>query len=161
MRNLQELGINMQKIVAQLLKNQNLLKLLYYNDPDPLQQQDLTNKQIQDEVFNKLIRVIPKVSETDIGRPIVTLVVKDGVIDAENSEVRNIIMDFEIFTPLDYWIIKDNNLRPFAIMGEIQKSLNKKVINGLGLFTCGNFKLSFVTTEISDYILNCEISQYD
>ena len=87
--------------------------------------------------------------------------VKDGVVDVENEEIRNIFLDFEIFVPLDQWIIRNNNLRPFAIMGELQKSLNNKTINGFGRFYCGNFKLSFVTTEVSDYILSCEIRQYD
>ena len=31
-RNLEELGENSQEIIKRLLKNQNLLKLLYYND---------------------------------------------------------------------------------------------------------------------------------
>ena len=34
-RNLKELGPNLQKIVNRLQANQDLLKLLYYNDKDP------------------------------------------------------------------------------------------------------------------------------
>ena len=34
-RNLDELGVNLQKIVTRLQSNQNLLKLLYYTDKDP------------------------------------------------------------------------------------------------------------------------------
>jgi len=35
-RNCKDLGENAQKIIKRLLANQRLLKLLYYNDKDPL-----------------------------------------------------------------------------------------------------------------------------
>ena len=47
-RDLKELGPNLQKIVTRLQSNQNLLKLLYYSDKDPLSHADLTQKQIQE-----------------------------------------------------------------------------------------------------------------
>ena len=40
-RNCGEMGSNLQKIVKRLLANQNLLKLLYYTDTDPLSHKDL------------------------------------------------------------------------------------------------------------------------
>ena len=57
-RDLREMGTNLQKIFNRLLKNNDLLKLLYYTDKDPLGQNDLTENQIKEEVFNKLIKVI-------------------------------------------------------------------------------------------------------
>ena len=35
-RNCQELGTNLQKIVSRLLANDDLVKLLYYENDDPL-----------------------------------------------------------------------------------------------------------------------------
>ena len=35
-RNCGEIGVNLQKIVARLMANDNLVKLLYYTDKDPL-----------------------------------------------------------------------------------------------------------------------------
>ena len=46
-RNCADLGINAQYIVKRLLANQNLLKLLYYTDKDPLSHEDLTEEQIE------------------------------------------------------------------------------------------------------------------
>ena len=54
-RNCAELGENAQKIMRRLMANQDLLKLLYYTDKDPLSHEDLTKEQIQKEVFEKLI----------------------------------------------------------------------------------------------------------
>ena len=50
-RNLEELGPNLQKIVTRLQSNQDLLKLLYYTDKDPLAGEDLTPEQIKNEFF--------------------------------------------------------------------------------------------------------------
>ena len=64
---------------------------------------------------------------------------------------------------IDYlqWIIKDTNLRPFAIMGEIQKSLNGKKIEGLGKLMGGDFSLNFLTEEISAYEQTFVLTSYD
>jgi hypothetical protein len=38
-RNCEELGVNLQKITNRLLENKDLLKLLYYTDQDPLNEE--------------------------------------------------------------------------------------------------------------------------
>ena len=50
-RNCAEIGENAQKIVKRLASNQNLVKLLYYNDKDPLSKEDLSEELIEQEVF--------------------------------------------------------------------------------------------------------------
>ena len=52
-------------------------------------------------------------------------------------------------------------MRPFAIMGEIQKSLNEKTINGLGKMVGGDFDLNFLTEEISAYEQSFRLVTYD
>ena len=59
------------------------------------------------------------------------------------------------------WIMKGTNLRPFAIMGEIQESLNGKKIKGLGKMVGGDFDLNFLTEEISAYEQTFVITSYD
>ena len=44
-RNCEELGHNLQKIMNRLLANQNLLKLLYYTDKDPLSHEDFKKEE--------------------------------------------------------------------------------------------------------------------
>ena len=60
-RNCEDIGINAQYIIKRLLANQNLLKLLYYTDKDPLSHEDLTPEQIKDEVFGKLVKIVPRI----------------------------------------------------------------------------------------------------
>jgi len=69
----------------------------------------------------------------------VTLRVVRGRNNIENDEFRDFEINIEVFVPLTQWFIKDSNLRPFAIMGEVHKSLNNKVINGLGKMRGGDF----------------------
>ena len=160
-RDLGELGINLQKIITRLQSNQDLLKLLYYTDKDPLSHEDLTSDQIKEEVFEQLIKVVPRVAYKETAKSIISLRVVRGIVSEDNMEIRGISLGIEVFVPLTQWFIKDTSLRPFRIMGEIQKSLSGKVINGLGRVSGGDFSLNFLTDEISCYEMNFEIKQFD
>ena len=160
-RNCAELGINLQYVIRRLLANQNLLKLLYYTDKDPLSNDDLTEEQIQDEVFEKLVKIVPRVGPKETAHSVVAVRIARGQGVAANNEFRNITIGVEVFVPLTQWIIKDSNLRPFAIMGEIQKSLNGKKIEGLGKMVGGDFALNFLTEEIGAYEQTFLITSYD
>ena len=81
--------------------------------------------------------------------------------NSENEEFKDLLIEIEIFVPLTQWIIKDSNLRPFAIMGEIQESLNGKTINGLGKMTGGDFDLNFLSDEISCYVQSFSLISYE
>lgn len=160
-RNLETLGPNLQKIITRLQANQNLLKLLYYTDKDPLNNKDLTKEQIKEEVFEKLIKIIPRVGPKETAKSILAIRVVRGRKNSGNDEFTDLSINIEVFVPLTQWIIKDENLRPFAIMGEIQRSLDNKTIDGLGKLTGGDFDLNFLTEEISCYELTYRITTYD
>lgn len=160
-RNCAEIGVNLQKIIKRLTSNQNLLKLLYYNDKNPLSHDDLTEEQIKKEVLEKLIKVVPRIGPKETANSIISVRVTNGRKNMENSEFRNILISVEIFVPLTQWMIKDSNLRPFAIMGEVQKSLDNKTINGMGKMVGGNFELNFLTEEISAYEQTYSLITYD
>ena len=81
--------------------------------------------------------------------------------NSENEEFKDLLIEIEIFVPLTQWIIKDSNLRPFAIMGEIQESLNGKTINGLGKMIGGDFDLNFLSDEISCYVQSFSLISYE
>ena len=160
-RNCTDIGVNAQYIVKRLLANQNLLKLLYYTDKDPLSHDDLTQEQIQDEIFNKLVKIVPRVGPKETAHSIIAIRIARARGLASNSEFKNVSISIEVFVPMTQWIIKDTNLRPFAIMGEVQKSLNGKKIEGLGKLTGGDFSLNFLTEEISAYEQTFVLTSYD
>ena len=160
-RNLADMGTNLQKITRRLQTNQNLLKLLYYTGKDPYSGEDLTEVQIKNEIFEKLIKIIPRVGPKETAHSLIAMRVVRGRSNPENGEFRDFEIDIEVFVPLTQWIIKDSNLRPFAIMGEIHKSLNNKIIDGLGKMTGGDFQINFLTDEMSCYEMVYYITSYD
>lgn len=159
-RNCSDIGENAQLIMRRLIANQDLLKLLYYTDKDPLSQPDLTEEQIQEEVFEKLIKIVPRVGPKETAHSIVVIRIVKGSKNY-NREFKDVLINLEIFTPLTQWAIKDTNLRPFKIMGEIQKSLDNKTINGVGKMTGGDFELNYFTDEISCYAQIFMLTSYD
>lgn len=160
-RNLEDLGINLQKIISRLQSNQTLLKLVYYTGKDPLSEPDLTNEQIKNEIYNKIIKIVPRIGYKETAQSMITMRVVRGRSNPGNGEFRDFEIDIEVFVPLTQWFIKDSNLRPFAIMGEIHKSLNNKTISGLGKMTGGDFQVNFLTDEICSYEMVYYITSYD
>jgi hypothetical protein len=159
-RNCQELGINLQKICTRLLANDDLVKLLYYTDQDPFNQSALTAEQKQ-KIFNDLICVVPKIGTREDSKSVIAIYIPKAAGLAGNSEYKIVTITVDVFVPMTQWIIKDSNLRPFAIMGEIQKSLNGKTINGLGQIKGGDFDLVLLTDEMSTYRQVFTITEYE
>lgn len=160
-RNLREIGPYLQKIVTRLQSNQNLLKYLYYTDKDPLANQDLSKKQIQEEIFNKLIKIVPRVGPKETAKSLISIRVVNGHQNDANNQIEDLSVAIEVFVPMTQWIIKDTNLRPFKIMGELQKSLVGKSINGLGKIHGGSFSFNYSTDETSCYKQIFRITTYD
>lgn len=160
-RNLEDLGTNLQKIVSRLQSNQTLLKLLYYTDKDPLSGVDLTESQIKNEIYEKLIKIVPRVGPKETAQSLIAIRVVRGDSNSTNNEFRDFQIGVEVFVPMTQWLIKSSNLRPFSIMGEIHKSLNNKTIDGLGKMTGGDFQINFLTDEISCYEMVYSITSYD
>lgn len=160
-RNCAEIGQNLQKIVNALMANDELVNLLYYTDKDPLNQPPLSDEQKKKEIFNNLIKIVPKVVAEETVKSIISLTIESGTQDADNKEFKILELKIESFCPFTQWIIKSDNLRPFLILGNIQKSLNGLKINGLGKLKGGDFDLHFLTDEISTYTQTFVITTYD
>lgn len=160
-RNLEDVGPNLQKVISRLQSNQRLLKLLYYTGKDPYSQEDLTQEQIKNEIYEKLIKVVPRVGPKETAASLIALRVARGRSNPGNNEFRDFEINIEVFVPMTQWIIKDSNLRPFAIMGEIHRSLNNKTIDGLGKMVGGDFQINFLTDEMSCYEMVYDITSYD
>lgn len=160
-RNCSEIGENLQKIVKRLIANDDLVNLLYYTDKDPLNQPHLTDEEKKEEIFEKLIKIIPSVEVREDEKSVVVVRIISGDQISSNTEFRNIKISIETFVPLTAWIFKNTNLRPFAILGEIEKSLKGKTVNGLGKIEGGSFNLSFLTKEMGCYEQIFYITAYE
>lgn len=160
-RNCAELGENLQKIVKRLLANDELVKLLYYEQDDPMGQSALSTETKNKEVFEKLIKTVPRVGTKDTAKSVIVVYVQRAGKISGNKEFRNVKILVDVIVPLTQWYIRDTNFRPFAILGQIQSSLDDKTINGLGKISGGDFELNFVTDDVICYQQSYEITEYD
>ena len=103
MEKYQDLGKNLRKIYTRLEANEELCKLLYYTDKDPLSQPALEDPSI---LFEKEIRIIPRVGSIELERSKIVLVVTYGKLN-ENHWYSDISLKFGVYTTLTQWIIKD------------------------------------------------------
>lgn len=162
-RYLQEMGPNLIKMMKYLLNNQNLLRYLFYTDKDPLAE-DKPNIRPSEAYLNGdngVVRIIPIIGTKDDSTSLITLRVQRGVPSGENNEFLDIYFSIEVFVPNEQWILKGDNLRPYAIMGEVQKSLEGKNINGLGTISGSGFSCNFFTEEITAFVMSFRITQYN
>lgn len=160
-KNLKEMGENLQKIMKCLLANQNLMKYVYYTDKDPLAQPDLEKAIITHEIYQNLVKIIPRLVPNTSAKSMIAINVSSGQKNPSNREFRDVVLEIEVFVPITQWIIKSDNLRPFLIMGEIQESLEGKRINGLGKIEGGDFDFNFVSEEMTSYKMYFYITAYD
>lgn len=152
----QELGPNLIKICKKLLDNQNLIKFLVNSDKDPLNHPDI--KDPLQEVFQKYVKVVPLLLDEDMTtKSKVVLFFEQGIANETNPDHENLLLLINIYTPFKEWIISGNNLRPFAIMSEVRKSIQDKRINGLGEIIYDSFDLATLTEEMSCYSLRFRI----
>lgn len=159
-RNCAELGENLQKIVKRLLANDDLVKLLYYEQDDPMGQPALSMEMKEQEVFEKLIKTVPRVGTKDTAKSVIVVYVQKAGKLSGNKEFRNVRILVDVIVPLTQWYIRDTNFRPFAILGQVQSSLDDKTVNGLGKISGGDFELNFVTDDVICYQQIFEITEY-
>lgn len=157
----QELGPNMMKICKKLLDNQNLCKLLINTDLDPINPNLHSNDIDAMELFGKNIRVVPLVtSEDETTASKVVLVFSGSEVTDENSMAEGITLLCYVYTPYKEWLITGDQLRPFAIMAEIRKSIQNKRINGLGEIRYEGFDISSLTNQTGSYLMRFRIVDF-
>lgn len=157
----QEIGPNLIKIAKKLLSNENLLMLLDNTDLDPLNRDLHPSLPRPEEVFNKLIRVVPLITpEEQNTKSKVILIFTDGSIPGGNLKNENLNLAVHVYCPFEEWRITGNTLRPFAIMSEIRKSLQDKRINGLGEIRYEGFTAALMTDQMGSYEMTFTINAF-
>ena len=157
----QELGPNLVKLSKKLLKNQNLCKLLINTDKDPLN--PTLHPDIEDpyDLFGVNIRIVPLVDpQEDLTTSKIVMVYSGSEVTDKNADSENITVLVYVYCPYKTWTITGDQLRPFAIMAEIRKSLQNKTINGLGEIRYHGFDISSLTDQMGSYLLRFTIGTF-
>lgn len=122
---------DMGLIVNMMLKNENLKKMLHYTTRDCLSQPKLTEDESLD-LFGKNIKIIPKLQ---IDKEVLNYLIisfDNFTMNGQNPEFRDNIIEFDIICHFDQWQMKDFQLRPYKIAGEIDSMFNEKHLTGIG-----------------------------
>ena len=122
---------DMGLIVNMMLKNENLKKMLHYTTRDCLGQPKLTEDESLD-LFGKNIKIIPKLQ---IDKEVLNYLIisfDNFTMNGSNPEFRDNIIEFDIICHFDQWQMKDFQLRPYKIAGEIDSMFNEKHLTGIG-----------------------------
>lgn len=99
-RNCAELGINLQKIISRLMANDDLVKLLYYEGADPYGNPALTDEEKKAEIFEKLIKTVPRVGTKDTAKSVVVVYIQKAGKIPGNKEFRNVRILVDVIVPL-------------------------------------------------------------
>lgn len=157
----QEHGRNMIKICKKLIKNQDLLKLLINTDKDPLNSRTHPDEIDGMSLLNKNIRMVPLLLIDDQRTTSKLVIIYDeGNISSLNPDNENMSLLINVYCPFEEWPIAGDDLRPFAIMAEIRKTLDGVRINGLGEIRYLGFSLSTLTEELGSYTMRFVINAF-
>jgi hypothetical protein len=118
-------------IVNMMMKNKRLSKMLYYPTADCMSKPDLTEDEIY-SLFGKNIKLVPKLSVDGEVLNYIIISFDNFTTNATNPEFRDNIIEFDIICHFDSWQMKDFELRPYKIAGEIDSMFNDKHLTGIG-----------------------------
>lgn len=120
-------------IMDKILKNQRLLKLLYYSDRDWESKPDLGSEELKSLITNKQISNVPKLVVDKVKRSYLRIGFDDFITNQGNPYYRDCVLEIKIACHFDDWDLDNYELRPFRIAGELDSMLNGERLTGIGI----------------------------
>lgn len=121
-----------QVLVEKIFSNQNILKMLYYGTVDCLSKSDITDNEILNEISKENVRIVPDI-KIPINQGAYLVITFDNFSpNSENPEYIDNFIFIDVLCPIDLWIMDSYMLRPFKIMHELNKMIDKSKFNGIG-----------------------------
>lgn len=126
-------------IVRDMLANDRLKKLLFYEDKNCLNLPSLTEEQTY-SLINKQIRISPEIEIDKDMCSYIFITFEKFFPNDSNPEFRDNSIVFTIGCHINSWNLGDFKLRPYKIAGELDSMFNNKNMFGIG-------QLEFVGAE--------------
>ena len=150
-RNFKAVGDNLFIIANKILADDDICKLLYFTDSNPLSHDNLSEDE-KSALLNKNILLVPKVPENDDIKGSYILILYDGFNqNLVNPQFKDADLLFIIVCPPENWIINESSLRPFMIMSRVDELFGNKKIANIG-------NLQFVKAD--RFVLNSQLTGY-
>lgn len=151
--NLKLLSTNSIILIDEMLKNQNLIKMIEYNSRDPLSEPDIARTGAL--VMNKIIPApltsdVPEREEVNV-----RVFFPEGSL--QNRKVLDTEIHFQVVYHNNLWMIKDEDgnkaFRPYKIIDEIVNVFQDRTIDTLGVIHFDRFYHRHVNKDYGVYIL--------
>lgn len=155
-----ELNTNMNYVIQLLLENQNLLKLLYYNDNNPLSQPDIINP--KSLLFNH-IYPLPKIADVaENQKSIISVMFSNAHLNREgNIKLKDYKIIFYIMSHIDLWKVS-GGIRPLLISHELDNIFNEKSVKQfVGRILFGDWIYKEFNNKYYGYYLTYDISNFN
>lgn len=136
-------------IMEKILKNKNILKLMYYTSKDWKSKDDLTSAQIKSLFENNQVSLVPHVDVDPEKLTYLRMTFDNFSPNASNPEYRDNLIEFKIICHKSTWDLGDYELRPFRIAGEIDAMLNESRLSGIGVTKFLSAKVDVYDEEFS------------
>lgn len=156
-KNYKQLSGILKQISLRLLDNQNLCKLVYYDDINPLSHADIADTKI---LFDNQILFKPQAYIQNVTKAKLILLFPSCLKDLSNLEIMELPIDVYVSVPFSTWVIEGDDLRTFMIMSEIESSLDSKEIGGIGRLQSLGFTLYLNTEELAVYKMEFKINVF-
>lgn len=132
--NFAQIEQELEMIIERFAENQNLLKLLYYNDKNALEKEDITDEKVLNEILRQNIKIIPEIKIPERQNSFIIITFDSYEKNYSNPEFIDNTIYIDVLCPLDEDILRMNKymLRPQLIMSEIQKEIAESRLTGIG-----------------------------
>lgn len=122
---------DLKTIIEKILDNQDLLKLLYYTDRNCMSKPDVTMEQAL-TMIGKQIRIVPYYEVLPDCPNYIIVTMDNFTPNDTNPKFRDCMINISILCHPDHWNLGDFKLRPFKILGELDKCLDNEHLSGIG-----------------------------
>lgn len=122
---------DLSMIVNRMLKNERLMKLIYYSVPNALDQPSVPQEERMN-MFGSQIKIVPKVYVDKPEFCYVLISCSSFVENLTNPEFRDNTIVFTILCHFDQWNLGNFKLRPYAIAAELDSMFNNEKLTGIG-----------------------------
>lgn len=157
-RRFNTLGSTMLKIAEKILSNYELCKMLKYSDVRSTAACPIFEPV---ELMDKNIILKPSVPFEETKETFLVILLEGFFINNSNYDYKVLSIRFDILVPFNDWGKVDNNLKPFAIMSELDEMFNNKKLNGLGNLTFESAELITVNDELGGYRLCYKVDEFN
>lgn len=135
-------------IASELMKDEDLCKLLYYSD-NPTGQIPVENK--KDNILHKHIIVNTEIPTGEDKGSYVILTINSFEPNGSNTETMDVEFYVDILSPTDDWVYNSPSLRSFSIMEKVVETFESINLKGVGKIEFGGASLAVAANGLSGY----------